>query len=105
MLSGFDRDNGALDRHRPDQKLYSPLPSLALRDNADANAKARYAASLRRPQVSPPLLLDLAALSTDRVVATSMGASVGAVEANYFGVNIAAFMLTMFFIAHFPLAF
>src|SRR6266481_1150336 len=61
MLSGFDRDNEALDRHRPDQKLCSPLPSLALRDNADANAKARYAASLRGLQVSPPLLLDLAA--------------------------------------------
>src|SRR5712671_3772442 len=61
MLSGFDKDIGALDRLRPDQKLCSPLPSLALRDNADANAKARYAASVRGLQVSPPLLLDLAA--------------------------------------------
>src|SRR6266705_288741 len=61
MLSEFDRDNEALDRHRPDQKLCSPLPSLALRDNADANAKARYEVSLRGLQVSPPLLLDLAA--------------------------------------------
>src|SRR5437660_1042254 len=61
ILSGFDRDNEVLDRHRPDQKLCSPLPSLALRDNADANAKARYGASLRGLQVSSPLLLDLAA--------------------------------------------
>src|SRR5205823_14419159 len=45
ILSGFDRDNEALDPHRPDQKLCSPLPSLALRDNVDADAKARYAAS------------------------------------------------------------
>src|SRR5437016_4331075 len=60
ILSGFDRDNEALDRHRPDQKLCSPLPSSALRDNADADAKARYAASLRELQVSAPPLLDLA---------------------------------------------
>src|SRR5205814_6516459 len=61
LLSGFDKAIGALDRLRPDQKLCSPLPSSALRDNADADAKARYAASLRGLQVSPPLLLDLAA--------------------------------------------
>src|SRR6266480_6638090 len=61
MLSESDRDNEALDPHRPDQKLCSPLPSLALRDNADADATARYAASPRELQVSPPLLLDLAA--------------------------------------------
>src|SRR5262249_15237611 len=59
--SGFDRDNGALDRYHLDQKLCSPLPSLALRENADANAKARYAASQRELQVSLPLVLDLAA--------------------------------------------
>src|SRR5205814_6533250 len=61
MLSESGRDNVALDRHRPDQKLCSPLPSLAFRDNAAANAKARYGTSLRGLQVSPPLLLDLAA--------------------------------------------
>src|SRR6476620_4788140 len=60
MPSEFDRDNEALDRHRPDQKLCSPLPSSALRDNADANAKARYAASRSELQVSLRLLLDLA---------------------------------------------
>src|SRR4029077_7702637 len=59
MRSKSGRDNEVLDRHRPDQKLCSPLPSLALRDNADANAKARCATSLRGLQVSPPLLLDL----------------------------------------------
>src|SRR4029077_7569124 len=61
IWSESGRDNEALDRHRPDHKLCSPLPSLALRGNADANAKARYAALLRGLQVSPPLLLDLAA--------------------------------------------
>src|SRR5207244_10767255 len=60
MLSESDRDNEALDPHRPDQKLCSPLPSLALRDNADAGAKARYAASRWELQVSAPPLLDLA---------------------------------------------
>src|SRR4029077_4977207 len=60
MLSGFYRDNEALDRHRPDQKLCSPLPSAALRDNADADAKARCATSLPDFQFSAPLLLDLA---------------------------------------------
>jgi uncharacterized membrane protein YccC len=37
-------------------------------------------------------------LSIERVVATALGASVGAVEANYFGANLAAFMLAIFFI-------
>ena len=37
-------------------------------------------------------------LSIERVVATAVGASVGAVEANYFGSNLAAFMLAIFFI-------
>src|SRR4029079_1814574 len=61
MLSGFDRDNEALDPHRPDRKRYWPLPSLALRDNADADAKARCAASRWGLQASWLLLLDLAA--------------------------------------------
>src|SRR6266576_550829 len=60
MLSESDKDTEALDRHRPDQKLCSPLPSSALRDNADADAKARCAASRWELQVSSPLLLDLA---------------------------------------------
>src|SRR5947209_8108556 len=37
-------------------------------------------------------------LSIERVVATAQGASVGAVEANYFGANLATFMLAIFFI-------
>jgi len=37
-------------------------------------------------------------LSIERVVATALGASVGAVETNYFGSNLAAFMLAIFFI-------
>src|SRR6266481_420347 len=60
MLPESDKDIEALDRHRPDRKLCSPLPSSALRDNADANAKARSAASRSELQVSLPLLLDLA---------------------------------------------
>src|SRR6266478_9722959 len=59
MLLESDKDTEALDRHRPDQKLCSPLPSSALRDNADANAKARYAASRSELQVFLPPLLDL----------------------------------------------
>ena len=45
MPSEFHRGNEVPDRHRTDQKLCSPLPSLALRDNADADAKAKYAGS------------------------------------------------------------
>jgi uncharacterized membrane protein YccC len=37
-------------------------------------------------------------LSIERIVATAVGASVGAVVANYFGSNLAAFMLAIFFI-------
>src|SRR5882724_155432 len=37
-------------------------------------------------------------LSIERVVATVLGASVGALEANYFGANLAAFMVAIFFI-------
>ena len=37
-------------------------------------------------------------LSIERVVATALGASVGAVEANYFGANLAAFVVAIFFI-------
>ena len=37
-------------------------------------------------------------LSIERVAATALGASVGAVVANYFGANLAAFMLAIFFI-------
>src|SRR5947209_19418054 len=44
MLSESDKDTEALDRHRPDQKLCSPLPSSALRGSAGAAAKARSAA-------------------------------------------------------------
>ena len=44
-------------------------------------------------------------LSIERVVATVLGASVGAVEANYFGANLAAFMLAIFSSAYFRSAF
>src|SRR5438445_6491129 len=61
MLSESDKDNEALDRLRPDRKPCSPLPFSALRGNADADAKARSAASRSELQVSSPLLPDLAA--------------------------------------------
>jgi uncharacterized membrane protein YccC len=44
-------------------------------------------------------------LSIERVVATAVGASVGAVVANYFGPNLAVFMLAIFFIGLLSLAF
>jgi len=37
-------------------------------------------------------------LSIERIIATALGASVGALESNYFGANLAAFMLAIFFI-------
>jgi uncharacterized membrane protein YccC len=37
-------------------------------------------------------------LSVERIVATAVGASVGALESNYFGANLAAFMLAILFI-------
>ncbi len=44
-------------------------------------------------------------LSIERIVATAVGASVGAVEANYFRANLIAFMLAIFFIGLVSLAF
>ena len=38
------------------------------------------------------------ALSIERVIATALGASVGAIEANYFRANLAVFTLAIFFI-------
>jgi uncharacterized membrane protein YgaE (UPF0421/DUF939 family) len=37
-------------------------------------------------------------LSVERIVATAVGASLGALELNYFGANLAAFMLGIFFV-------
>src|SRR5207253_5168643 len=61
MLSEYDKDNEALDRLRLDQKPCPPLPFSALRDSADADARARSVASRSELQVWSPLLLDLAA--------------------------------------------
>jgi uncharacterized membrane protein YccC len=44
-------------------------------------------------------------LSIERIVATAVGASVGAVEVNYFGANLIAFMLALFFLGLVSLAF
>src|SRR5205823_12397653 len=61
MRSESDKDNEALDRPRPDRKPCSLLPFSALRDSADADAKATFAESLSELQVWPRLLLDSAA--------------------------------------------
>jgi len=61
MLSESDKDNEVLDRHRMDQTPVLPLPSSALRGNADADAKATFAESLSELQVLRPLLPDLVA--------------------------------------------
>jgi len=44
-------------------------------------------------------------LSLERIVATAVGASIGAVEANYFGANLIPFMLAIFFIGLVSFAF
>src|SRR5256884_6105660 len=61
MLSESDKDNEALDRLRPDRRPCSPLLFLALRDSADADAKATFAESQSELQVSAPPLPDLVA--------------------------------------------
>src|SRR5439155_17827428 len=63
MLSESDKDNEALDRLRPDRKPCSPLPFSALRDSADADAKATFAESLSELQVLRPLLPGLVAFA------------------------------------------
>jgi uncharacterized membrane protein YgaE (UPF0421/DUF939 family) len=44
-------------------------------------------------------------LSTERIVATAVGASVGALEANYFGGNLVAFALAIVLIGMLSIAF
>ena len=44
-------------------------------------------------------------LSIGRIVATGVGASVGALEANYFGANLVAFTVAIFLVGLLPIAF
>jgi uncharacterized membrane protein YccC len=44
-------------------------------------------------------------LSVERIVATAVGASVGALEANYFGANLAAFAIAIFLLGLLSVAF
>jgi uncharacterized membrane protein YccC len=44
-------------------------------------------------------------LSIERIVATAVGASVGALEANYFGANLIAFALAIFLVGLLSIAF
>ena len=44
-------------------------------------------------------------LSIERIVATAVGASVGALEANYFGANLVAFALAIFLVGLLSIAF
>src|SRR6202011_5897772 len=44
-------------------------------------------------------------LSLERIVATAVGASVGALEANFFGANLIAFALAIFLVGLLSIAF
>src|ERR1700751_6149643 len=44
-------------------------------------------------------------LSIGRIVATAVGASVGALEASYFGANLVAFTVAIFLVGLLPIAF
>src|SRR6266568_8709160 len=44
-------------------------------------------------------------LSIGRIIATAVGASVGALEANYFGANLVAFAVAIFLVGLLPIAF
>ena len=44
-------------------------------------------------------------LSIGRIVATAVGASVGALEVNYFGANLVAFAVAIFLVGLLPIAF
>ncbi|PYL75195.1 MAG: hypothetical protein DMF26_08830 [Verrucomicrobia bacterium] len=44
-------------------------------------------------------------LSIERIIATAVGASVGALEANFFGANLVAFALAIFLVGLLSIAF
>src|SRR5438093_6558774 len=63
-----------------------------------AQMPAAYWAAIATLVVMQSTLGATLTLSVERIVATAVGASVGALESNYFGANLAAFMLAIFFI-------
>src|SRR5207249_10790412 len=86
------------------------LPSIthAIRTAAAATASVVVARLVQMPEAYWAAIATLVVmqstlgatltLSVERIVATAVGASVGALESNYFGANLAAFMLAIFFI-------
>ena len=76
----------ALGSHSPGGDRVSHCRALG----ADARS---YWAAIATLVVMQSSLGATLTLSIERVVATALGASVGAVEANYFGANLAAFMV------------
>jgi uncharacterized membrane protein YccC len=104
----------ALIRDHADMKLWGwqkeNLPSIrhSVRTALAATASVIVARLVQMPEAYWAAIATLVVmqsslgatltLSIERVVATALGASVGAVEANYFGANLAAFMLAIFFI-------
>src|SRR6478736_6247028 len=86
------------------------LPSLthAIRTAAAATVSVLIARLVQMPEAYWAAIATLVVmqstlgatltLSVERIVATAVGASVGALESNYFGANLAAFMLAIFFI-------
>src|SRR5260370_35875808 len=64
-----------------------------------------YWAAIATLVVMPSSLGATLTLSIERVVATALGASVGAIEVNYFGSNLAACVVAIFFIGRPSFAF
>jgi len=87
------------------------LPSIthSIRTAAAATVSVVVARLVQMPEAYwaaiATLVVMQSTLSIERIVATAVGASVGAVEANYFGANLIAFMLAIFFIGLVSLAF
>ena len=74
------------------------------RNRSSACRKVPAPAHCRLEPMQSPLGATLT-LSIERIVATAVGAAVGAVEENYFGANLIAFMLAIFSIGLVSLAF
>src|SRR5207237_5628203 len=86
------------------------LPSIthAIRTAAAATASVIIARLVRMPEAYWAAIATLVVmqsslgatltLSIERIVATAMGASVGALEANFFGASLIAFALAIFLI-------
>jgi uncharacterized membrane protein YccC len=93
------------------------LPSVthAIRTAAAATASVIIARLVQMPEAYWAAIATLVimqstlgatlTLSLERIVATAVGASVGALEANYFGANLIAFALAIFLVGLLSIAF